>query len=58
MPAALMVLHQLAVSSLTIIIANAIEKYLGGNPVGLLYTETAMIIGLTNLLLPFMVTGE
>lgn len=36
-------------------IAYAMEKYLGGKPIGLLYTETAMIIGLTNLLLPFMV---
>jgi putative spermidine/putrescine transport system permease protein len=36
-------------------IAHAMEKYLGGRPVGLLFTETAMIIGLTNLMLPFMV---
>jgi putative spermidine/putrescine transport system permease protein len=37
------------------VIANGLNAMFGGKPTGLLYTEAAIIIGLTNLLLPFMV---
>jgi putative spermidine/putrescine transport system permease protein len=36
-------------------VARVMVAFLGGKPTGLLYTETAMVIGLANLLLPFMV---
>jgi putative spermidine/putrescine transport system permease protein len=36
-------------------VAQLMVTLLGGKPTGLLYTETAMVIGLANLLLPFMV---
>lgn len=36
-------------------VADLMVKLLGSRSTGLLYTETAMVIGLTNLLLPFMV---
>lgn len=36
-------------------VARFMVAFLGGKPTGLLYTETAMVIGLSNLLLPFMV---
>jgi putative spermidine/putrescine transport system permease protein len=37
------------------VIADGLQATFGGRPTGLLYTEAAIIIGLTNLLLPFMV---
>ncbi len=37
------------------VIADGLTALFGGKPTGLLYTEAAIIIGLTNLLLPFMV---
>jgi len=36
-------------------VARFMVAFLGGKPTGLLYTETAMVIGLSNLMLPFMV---
>jgi len=37
------------------LIAQLMTTHFGSRPTGLLYTEAAMVIGLTNLLLPFMV---